>query len=76
MTAIALLLLLVLGLPVVSAVAAAFRFERIAASEGGEPAWPEALQPGLSHLTHNGGRRGIVARHAAPSPAPTRGAAR
>ncbi|MFN3388302.1 MAG: hypothetical protein ACK40O_05175 [Allosphingosinicella sp.] len=76
MAPILFLLLLILALPVVSAVAAAFRFQRIRDGEGGEPGWAEALQAGPTQLKHFSRARDMVARHGAASPAPTRGAVR
>ena len=76
MASIAFLLLVVFTLPVVSAVAAALRFQRIFDGESGEQRWTEALQAGRTQLKHFSRARDIAPRHGAPRQAPTRGAVR
>lgn len=69
MASIVCLLLLIVGLPVISAVAASLRFQRIAEDGAGETAWDEALQAGPTQLKHFSRARDIVARSAAPKAA-------
>lgn len=76
MATIAFLLLIVVALPVVSAVAAASRFQRILDGEGTEQGWTEVLQAGPTQLKHFSRARDIGARHAGPNPVATRGAVR
>lgn len=76
MASILCLLLLVVALPVISAVAASLRFQRIAESEPRGQAWSEVLQAGPTQLKHFSRARDMVARHGAPTTASSQGAAR
>lgn len=76
MASILCLLLLVVALPVISAVAASLRFQRILDREPRRQAWSDVLQAGPTQLKHFSRARDMVARHGPARTASSQGAAR